>query len=71
MKAEELVKDKRYFVGYPYECVMVYAGTQTYQNRTYYNFYDPVLRLFHWIDPKDVKDYFERNDLEIGACNLK
>ena len=34
--------------------MMKYIGTQTFQGKVYHNFYEPVMRLFHWLDPQDV-----------------
>lgn len=35
---------------------MEYCGTENYQGETYHNFYDPIWRLFHWINPDEVEE---------------
>ena len=37
--------------------VMRYLGRQSNEGKTYYNFYEPELRLFYWLDEKDVEKY--------------
>jgi hypothetical protein len=32
-----------------------YIGLQTCEGKVYHNFYEPVMKLFHWLDPEDVE----------------
>lgn len=34
---------------------LTYMGTNEYQGKTYYTFYDPIMGLMHWINPDDVE----------------
>jgi hypothetical protein len=35
--------------------IVKYIGINKYNGKFYYNFYEPVMRLFHWLDLSDVR----------------
>jgi hypothetical protein len=34
--------------------LVIYVSRENYKGMVYYNFYEPTMRLFHWLDPQDV-----------------
>ena len=60
MTADELLPGERYRIKADVAlkvCAgsMIYTGTETYRGVAYHNFWDPKMRLAHWIAPEEVE----------------
>jgi hypothetical protein len=53
MKPEELIKGELYYCNH-LKTTVKYCGTQNYEGKTYYNFWEAGIGLFYWLEPEEV-----------------
>lgn len=49
-----VLKLNQYYFSKQHKKTMKYCGIQNYQGKQYFNFFEPVMRLFYWLDLEDV-----------------
>ena len=54
MRVKDLRIGEKYY-SRSHKLIMKYCGVQYFNGYKYHNFYDPVWKLFHWLDPQDVR----------------